>query len=70
MAKNYGDITTWSNRGIRHITISATKCLCGAIWSYGTIDRQGKSNNITWRNLESINCEICKEKYKEKYKNE
>jgi hypothetical protein len=62
MANNYGDITTFQDKGkTRHITISATECLCGYKWSYGTIDRNGESNNITWRNIESVTCEKCKE---------
>lgn len=63
MAKNYGDIPTCTLGKIKHITKSASECLCGAKWSYGTINRQGKSFNITFRSLESVTCEKCKEIY-------
>jgi hypothetical protein len=46
---------------ITHITISGTKCLCGKTWSYGTIDRTGHSNNILYRNINSVDCQKCKE---------
>jgi len=63
MAKDYGDIPTVELTGVRHVTISGTKCLCGLDYAYGTIDREGHSCNIAWRNLESISCEKCKELY-------
>lgn len=63
MAKDYGDIPTYKEAEIRHITKSATECLCGFKWNYGTISRSGKSVNITWRGLGSVNCEKCKELY-------
>jgi hypothetical protein len=63
MAKDYGDIPTYTESGIRHITKSATECLCGHKWKYGIIDRVGKSVNVTWRELGSVNCAKCKKLY-------
>jgi len=61
LIKDYGDIPTFKINGMRHITQSAIECLCGLKWNYGVIDRLGKSVNITWRTLDSVNCEKCKE---------
>lgn len=63
MAKDYGDIPTMVESGVRHITKSATECLCGYKWRYGVINRAGRSTNIAWRTLEKVNCERCKEIY-------
>lgn len=63
MVNDYGDIPTIVISQVRHITKSANKCLCGHEWIYGVINREGKSNNITWRNLESVTCDICKKIY-------
>jgi hypothetical protein len=60
MAKYYGDIPAVNLGGVIHITISGTECLCGVKWNYGTVDRSGNSNNIIWRELESISCKECK----------
>lgn len=65
MAKDYGDIPTYNESGIRHITKSATECLCGHKWNYGTKDRLGRSVNITWRTLKSVTCKTCKKLYTE-----
>lgn len=63
MASNYGDIPCVNLSGEIHITISATRCLCGNEWKYGVTNRAGKSNNIIWRDLDAVNCEKCKEIY-------
>lgn len=63
MAKDYGDLPTVKLGGTRHITKSATECLCGARWLYGTVNRSGKSDNIAWRTLESVDCQTCKKIY-------
>ncbi|CAI3699228.1 conserved hypothetical protein [Clostridium neonatale] len=63
MIKEYGDIPTTVVGTVRHITISSTNCLCGAKWEYGVVKRNGHSDNIMWRNLESVTCKKCKEIY-------
>jgi hypothetical protein len=65
MNKNTGDIPTMEVSGIRHITKSAAECLCGYKWQYGSINRAGKSRNIAFRKLDSVNCEKCKDLYME-----
>lgn len=61
MAKNYGDIPCHKdNSNVMHITVSGTKCLCGKPWDYGIIGRNGKANNIVFRNIDGVTCINCK----------
>ena len=65
MAKNYGDIPCVKLGDEIHITISGTKCLCAACYAYSKPDRQWKSTNIIWRELETVTCLECKEAYQQ-----
>lgn len=65
MAKYYGYIPCVKLDDKIHITISGTKCLCGVCYAYSKPDRQGKSTNIIWRELETVTCGECKEAYQQ-----
>lgn len=66
MAKNYGDIPCIRLNETIHITKSGTKCLCGISYKYAKPNRENKSCNIIWRELEVVNCEKCKKLYDSK----
>ena len=64
MAQNYGELPCVNLGGIIHITTRATKCLCGAVWHYGSLNHNGKKfSNIIWRSLGAVNCEACKSRH-------
>jgi hypothetical protein len=63
MANDYGDIPMIKLGKEVHVTKSGTELLCGETYQYGTINRQGKSINIIWRNEDAITCEKCKMLY-------
>lgn len=64
MSKHYGDIPCVNLNGTIHITVSGTKCLCGAEYAYGRPNRtEKKCVNIIWRTLEAVSCTKCKELY-------
>lgn len=69
MAKLYGEIPCVKINGIQHITISGTECLCGQSYTYGRpINRHDMTcNNLIWRELESVTCETCRDKYIQKH---
>ena len=69
MAKLYGDIPCVKINGIQHITISGTECLCGQPYTYGKpMSRHSMTcNNLIWRELESVTCETCRNKYIQKH---
>lgn len=60
MAKYYGDIPCVKLNGIVHITRCATECLCGEKWSYSRPSNREdfQTENIIWRNLNAVTCEI------------
>lgn len=65
MAKYVGDIPCVNLGGIIHITTSATKCLCGKEWHYGSLNYNGKKfSNIIWRSLNAVSCKDCKDQYR------
>ena len=68
MAKFYGDIPCANIGGTVHITVSATKLLCGREWQYRphwpqTFGRIIKCTNIIYREIDAVTCAKCKEKY-------
>lgn len=65
MATHYGDIPCVRLNGIVHITVSGTKCLCGASYRYSHPDRMGNAGNIIWRDIEAVTCEKCRQKKEE-----
>lgn len=69
MAKLYGDIPCVKINGIQHITISGTECLCGQPYTYGKpMNRHSMTcNNLIWRELESVTCKTCRDKYIQKH---
>lgn len=62
MAKYCGDIPCVKQNGITHITKCATECLCGKKWSCSRPSNREdfKTENIIWRNLNAVTCEICR----------
>ena len=66
MAKHYGDIPCVKIDNQIHVTSSATACLCGMTYMYGTTDREGKARNIIWREPDAITCETCRNLYQQK----
>lgn len=65
MIKGYGNIQCVNDgRTIHIIEGDNGKGLCGNALYTLKRDYYGRKNNIIWRNLDAITCEICKELYK------
>jgi hypothetical protein len=63
MSKNNGDLPCVRLGERVHITVNASKCLCGARYEYGVITRAGISTNIIYRNINAVTCEACKKEH-------
>ena len=68
MAKFFGDLPCANIRGTVHITVSATKLLCGRDWRYRpawpqNFGRVLKNTNIIYREIDAVTCPECRSLY-------
>ena len=68
MAKYFGDLPCANIEGTVHITVSATKLLCGRDWRYRPAWSQNfgrvlKNTNIIYREIDAVTCPECQVAY-------